>query len=137
MFYSVEKDGQRQWYNRKAVILSLEQGNKLREQHSLGPYEPSTPLAKASDISLGEVYRICHDYNDPVPFRPFLTKWRLLIDNLVEGKRRRRGATENTPTHSSSSSPRTPGKRKLMTSEDNSTPAKRGRRGARAGNKTR
>lgn len=54
LFYSVEKDGQRQWYNRKAVILSLEQGNKLREQHSLGPYEPSTPLAKASDISLGE-----------------------------------------------------------------------------------
>lgn len=55
MFYSVEKDGQRQWYNRTAVILSLEQGNKLREQHSLGPYEPFTPLAKASDISLGEI----------------------------------------------------------------------------------
>lgn len=54
LFYSVEKEGQRQWYNRKAVILSLEQGNKLREQHSLGPYEPSPPLAKASDISLGE-----------------------------------------------------------------------------------
>lgn len=54
LFYSVEKDGQRQWYNRTAVILSLEQGNKLREQHSLGPYEPSTPLAKASDISLGK-----------------------------------------------------------------------------------
>lgn len=55
LFYSVEKDGQRQWYNRTAVILSLEQGNKLREQHSLGPYEPFTPLAKASDISLGEI----------------------------------------------------------------------------------
>ncbi|XP_041792165.1 TP53-binding protein 1 isoform X2 [Chelmon rostratus] len=113
LFYSVEKDGQRQWYNRTAVILSLEQGNKLREQHSLGPYEPSTPLAKASDISL---------------------------DNLVEGKRRRRGAPggENTPNRSTSSSPRTPGpsgKRKLMTSEDDRTPAKRGRRGpgARAG----
>ncbi|XP_076590629.1 TP53-binding protein 1 isoform X3 [Chaetodon auriga] len=110
LFYSVEKDGQRQWYNRTAVILSLEQGNKLREQHSLGPYEPSTPLAKASDISL---------------------------DNLVEGKRRRRGAPggENTPNRSSSSSPRTPGpsgKRKLMASEDDRTPAKKGRRGARA-----
>ncbi|XP_044031051.1 TP53-binding protein 1 isoform X3 [Siniperca chuatsi] len=107
LFYSVEKDGQRQWYNRTSVILSLEQGNKLREQHSLGPYEPSIPLAKASDISL---------------------------DNLVEGKRRRRGAPEgqNTPNRSSSSSPRTPGpsgKRKLMTSEDDRTPAKRGRRG--------
>lgn len=54
LFYSVEKDGQRQWHNRTSVILSLEQGNKLREQHSLGPYEPSTPLTKASDISLGE-----------------------------------------------------------------------------------
>ncbi|XP_056225335.1 TP53-binding protein 1 isoform X3 [Seriola aureovittata] len=107
LFYSVERDGQRQWYNRTSVILSLEQGNKLREQHSLGPYEPSTPLAKASDISL---------------------------DNLVEGKRRRRVAPggQNTPNRSSSSSPRTPGpsgKRKLMTSEDNRTPAKRGRRG--------
>uniref|UniRef100_A0A3B4V9P2 TP53-binding protein 1 n=1 Tax=Seriola dumerili TaxID=41447 RepID=A0A3B4V9P2_SERDU len=107
LFYSVERDGQRQWYNRTSVILSLEQGNKLREQHSLGPYEPSTPLTKASDISL---------------------------DNLVEGKRRRRVAPggQNTPNRSSSSSPRTPGpsgKRKLMTSEDNRTPAKRGRRG--------
>ncbi|XP_040922338.1 TP53-binding protein 1 isoform X2 [Toxotes jaculatrix] len=113
LFYSVERDGQRQWYNRTAVILSLEQGNKLREQHSLGPYEPSTPLAKASDISL---------------------------DNLVEGKRRRRLAPggQNTPNRSSSSSPRTPGpsgKRKLMTSGEERTPAKRGRRGqgARAG----
>ncbi|XP_037610829.1 TP53-binding protein 1 isoform X1 [Sebastes umbrosus] len=111
LFYSVERDGQMQWYNRNAVILSLEQGNKLREQHSLGPYEPSAPLAKASDISL---------------------------DNLVEGKRRRRGAPEgqNTPNRSSSSgSPRTPGpsgKRKLMTSEDARSPAKRGRRGSGA-----
>ncbi|TMS13237.1 TP53-binding protein 1 [Larimichthys crocea] len=89
LFYSVEKDGQRQWYNRTAVILSLEQGNKLREQHSLGPYEPSTPLAKASDISLA-----------------------------------------TAPEH-----PGPSGKRKLMTSEDDRTPAKRGRRGpgARAG----
>lgn len=60
LFYSVEKDGQRQWYNRTAVILSLEQGNKLREQHSLGPYEPSTPLAKASDISLGKTTTAGH-----------------------------------------------------------------------------
>ncbi|CAI5672172.1 unnamed protein product [Oreochromis niloticus] len=110
LFYSVEKEGQRQWYNRTSVILSLEQGNKLREQHSLGPYEPTTPLAKASDISL---------------------------DNLVEGKRRRRGTPggQNTPNRSSSSSPRTPGtssKRKLMASEDNQGPAKRGRRGAGA-----
>ncbi|XP_016886215.1 TP53-binding protein 1 isoform X6 [Cynoglossus semilaevis] len=108
LFYSVERDGQRQWYNRTSIILSLEQGNKLREQHSLGPYEPSTPLAKASDISL---------------------------DNLVEGKRRRRVTSEGqntTPNRSSSSSSRTPGtsKRKLRTgSEDNQTPAKRGRRG--------
>ncbi|MEQ2208022.1 hypothetical protein XENOCAPTIV_023334, partial [Xenoophorus captivus] len=60
LFYSVEKDGQRQWYNRTAVILSLEQGNKLREQHSLGPYEPTTPLTKASDISLGQRVGICN-----------------------------------------------------------------------------
>lgn len=67
LFYNVEKDGQKQWYNRTAVILSLEQGNKLREQHSLGPYEPSTPLAKASDISLGKTAtaghrRMCRDH---------------------------------------------------------------------------
>ncbi|XP_063737131.1 TP53-binding protein 1 isoform X2 [Eleginops maclovinus] len=107
LFYSVEKDGQRTWHSRTSVILSLEQGNKLREQHSLGPYEPSTPLTKASDISL---------------------------DNLVEGKRRRRGAPEghSTPNRSSSGSPRTPGpsgKRKLMTYEGTRSPAKRGRRG--------
>ncbi|XP_050931500.1 LOW QUALITY PROTEIN: TP53-binding protein 1 [Lates calcarifer] len=111
LFYSVEREGQRQWYNRTSVILSLEQGNKLREQHSLGPYEPSTPLAKASDISL---------------------------DNLVEGKRRRRinPGAQNTPNRSSSSSPRTPGpsgKRKLRTtSENDRTPPKRGRRGSGA-----
>ncbi|KAM6943544.1 TP53-binding protein 1 [Xenentodon cancila] len=112
LFYSVEREGQRQWYNRTAVILSLEQGNKLREQHSLGPYEPATPLTKASDISL---------------------------DNLVEGKRRRRGTPggPNTPNRGSSSSPRSPGpssKRKLMAPEDGQTPSKRGRRrgGARA-----
>uniref|UniRef100_UPI0037E93669 TP53-binding protein 1 isoform X3 n=1 Tax=Semicossyphus pulcher TaxID=241346 RepID=UPI0037E93669 len=116
LLYSVERDGQRQWYNRTSIILSLDQGNKLREQHSLGPYEPSTPLTKASDISL---------------------------DNLVEGKRRRTGAPGggDTPHRSSSSSPRTPGpsgKRKLMTSEDGWTPSKRGRRGggARAAQRT-
>uniref|UniRef100_A0A3Q1H9K7 TP53-binding protein 1 n=1 Tax=Acanthochromis polyacanthus TaxID=80966 RepID=A0A3Q1H9K7_9TELE len=110
LFYNVEREGQKQWYNRTSIILSLEQGNKLREQHSLGPYEPSTPLAKASDISL---------------------------DNLVEGKRRRRGTPggQNTPNRSSSSSPRTPGpsgKRKLLSSNDNRSAAKRGRRGAGA-----
>ncbi|XP_042174540.1 TP53-binding protein 1 isoform X4 [Oncorhynchus tshawytscha] len=130
LFYSVEKQGQttaveregqttaveregqttattaveRQWYSRSSVILTMEQGNRLREQYGLGPYEPSTPLAKASDISL---------------------------DNLVEGKRRRRGITGGA-------SPLTPGpsgKRKLISSEDRDrTPAKRGRRGgARAG----
>ena len=54
LYYSVEREGQSQWHSRSSVILSLEQGNLLREQHSLGPYEPATPLAKASDISLGE-----------------------------------------------------------------------------------
>ncbi|XP_053721385.1 TP53-binding protein 1 isoform X2 [Synchiropus splendidus] len=106
LFYSVEKDGQKQWYNRTSVILSLEQGNRLREQHSLGPYEPSTPLAKASDISL---------------------------DNLVEGKRRRRVGTGglNATSHSTLGSPRTPGtsfKRKAVSSDDERTPVKRGRR---------
>ncbi|KAM9764542.1 TP53-binding protein 1 isoform 2-T4 [Menidia menidia] len=102
LFYSVEKEGQRRWYSRAAVILSLEQGNRLREQHSLGPYQPSTPLAKASDISL---------------------------DNLVDGKRRRRGPPPggaDTPNRS----PRTPsGKRKLTAGEESRTPSKRGRRG--------
>ncbi|XP_020567133.1 TP53-binding protein 1 isoform X1 [Oryzias latipes] len=107
LFYSIERDGQRHWHNRTAVILSLDQGNRLREQHSLGPYETSTPLTKASDISL---------------------------DNLVEGKRRRKGTPggAHTPNRSSSSSPRTPGpsgKRKLMAPEENRTPSKRGRRG--------
>uniref|UniRef100_A0A673Z876 TP53-binding protein 1 n=1 Tax=Salmo trutta TaxID=8032 RepID=A0A673Z876_SALTR len=106
LFYSVEKQGQTTWYSRSSVILTMEQGNRLREQYGLGPYEPVTPLAKASDISL---------------------------DNLVEGKRRRRGITGGA-------SPLTPGpsgKRKLISSEDRDrTPAKRGRRGgggARAG----
>ncbi|XP_077420799.1 TP53-binding protein 1 [Vanacampus margaritifer] len=110
LFYNVERDGEEQWYNRTSVILSLEQGNRLREHHSLGPYEPSTPLAKAADISL---------------------------DNLVEGKRRRRGVPggSNTPIHSSTSSPRNPGpstKRRLRTSDNDSSPAKRSRRGAGA-----
>ncbi|XP_036399945.1 TP53-binding protein 1 [Megalops cyprinoides] len=113
-FYSVEKDGQCKWYGRMAVILSMEQGNRLREHYGLGPYEPVTPLAKASDISL---------------------------DNLVEGKRKRRGnmGATGTPSRSSSDSPRTPGpsgKRKLISSaDDEKTPAKRGRKsaGPRAG----
>uniref|UniRef100_A0A8C2D6N8 TP53-binding protein 1 n=2 Tax=Cyprinus carpio TaxID=7962 RepID=A0A8C2D6N8_CYPCA len=109
--YCVEKDGQRNWYSRTSVILSMEQGSRLREQYGLGPYEPSTPQAMASDISL---------------------------DNLVEGKRRRRGNSSGpgTPTRSSSNSPRNPGpsgKRKLISgAEDERTPAKRGRRGGGA-----
>ncbi|KAJ7311386.1 hypothetical protein JRQ81_007006 [Phrynocephalus forsythii] len=116
LFYCVEKDGQRKWYRRAAVILSLEQGNRLREQFGLGPYEPITPLTKAADISL---------------------------DNLVEGKRRRRhlGSPPTTTTSSSSTTPvrrglespmtphrPLPGKRKLGASEEERSPAKRGRR---------
>ena len=54
LYYSIEKEGQRKWYTRMAVILSLEQGNRLREQYGLGPYEAVTPLTKAADISLGK-----------------------------------------------------------------------------------
>lgn len=53
LFYCIEKDGQRKWYRRTAVILSLEQGNRLREQFGLGPCQPTTPLTRAADISLG------------------------------------------------------------------------------------
>ncbi|MGH0161964.1 UNVERIFIED_CONTAM: hypothetical protein FKN15_041789 [Acipenser sinensis] len=107
-YYCVEKDGQRKWYRRMAVILSLEQGNRLREQFGLGPYEPVMPLTKASDISL---------------------------DNLVEGKRKRRGNAvgSGTPTRGVADSPRGPGyagKRKLISSEDDKSPAKRGRKSA-------
>lgn len=105
LYYSVEREGQCQWHSRSSVILSMEQGNRLREQHSLGPYQPSTPLAKASDISL---------------------------DNLVEGKRRRRGGSGAQGGAPAPSSPRTPGpsgKRKLMSSTEEKSPAKRGRRG--------
>ncbi|OCT89674.1 TP53-binding protein 1 isoform X2 [Xenopus laevis] len=123
LYYCVEKDGQRKWYKRMAVILSLEQGNRLREQYGLGPYEPSTPLTKASDISL---------------------------DNLVEGKRKRRGnlIVTGTPTTSSSSSTSTPtrkvaenlrtslgplsGKRKLISSDEDKSPAKRIRKSGAA-----
>ncbi|XP_006883270.1 PREDICTED: tumor suppressor p53-binding protein 1 [Elephantulus edwardii] len=120
LYYSIEKEGQRKWYKRMAVILSLEQGNKLREQYGLGPYEAVTPLTKAADISL---------------------------DNLVEGKRKRRSNISSpvTPTASSSSSttptrkitesPRASmgvlsGKRKLIISEEERSPAKRGRKSA-------
>ncbi|XP_011353296.1 TP53-binding protein 1 isoform X2 [Pteropus vampyrus] len=120
LYYSIEKEGQRKWYKRMAVILSLEQGNRLREQYGLGPYEAVTPLTKAADISL---------------------------DNLVEGKRKRRSniSSPATPTASSSSSttpsrkitesPRAStgvlsGKRKLATSEEERSPAKRGRKSA-------
>ncbi|XP_074145525.1 TP53-binding protein 1 isoform X2 [Sminthopsis crassicaudata] len=119
LYYSIEKEGQRKWYKRMAVILSLEQGNKLREQYGLGPYEPVTPLTKAADISL---------------------------DNLVEGKRKRRSNLNSpgTPITSSSSATATPprkalesprvsmgllsGKRKLICSEEDRSPAKRGRK---------
>ncbi|XP_030650034.1 TP53-binding protein 1 [Chanos chanos] len=113
LLYCVEKDGQSKWYGRRAVILSVEQGNRLREQFGLAPYEPTTPHTMASDISL---------------------------DNLVEGKRRRRGNTAGsvTPNRNSSSSPRTPGpsgKRKLISpAEDQQTPAKRAHKTGR--NKT-
>ncbi|KAA0723631.1 TP53-binding protein 1 [Triplophysa tibetana] len=111
--YCVEKDGQTMWYNRTSVILSMEQGNRLREPYGLGPYEPSTPQTMACDISL---------------------------DNLVEGKRRRRGNPNETatPNRSATNSPRTPGKRKLNSgTDDERTPTKRGRRGggARVGQK--
>lgn len=55
LLYHVERGAQRQWFSRSSVILSLDQGNKLREQHSLGPYEPVSALPKASDISLGKL----------------------------------------------------------------------------------
>ncbi|XP_066052167.1 TP53-binding protein 1 isoform X3 [Chamaea fasciata] len=116
LYYCIEKEGQRKWYKRTAVILSLEQGNKLREQFGLGPYEPVTPLTKAADISL---------------------------DNLVEGKRKRRSnlgspstsSSSTTPTRKGQESPRVPpvslsGKRKLIASEDERSPAKRGRKSA-------
>ncbi|NXG79278.1 TP53B protein, partial [Baryphthengus martii] len=113
LYYCIEKEDQRKWYKRMAVILSLEQGNKLREQFGLGPYEPVTPLTKAADISL---------------------------DNLVEGKRKRRNlgspsasSSSTTPTRKGPESPRAPpgtlsGKRKLVASEDERSPAKRGRK---------
>ncbi|NWV40401.1 TP53B protein, partial [Grantiella picta] len=116
LYYCIEKEGQRKWYKRMAVILSLEQGNKLREQFGLGPYEPVTPLTKAADISL---------------------------DNLVEGKRKRRGnlgspstsSSSTTPIRKGQESPRVlpislSGKRKLIASEDERSPAKRGRKSA-------
>ncbi|XP_041034145.1 TP53-binding protein 1 [Carcharodon carcharias] len=51
-YYCIEKDGLQKWYKRMAVILSLEQGNRLREQFGLDPCEATTPLAMAADISL-------------------------------------------------------------------------------------
>ncbi|XP_069078699.1 TP53-binding protein 1 isoform X2 [Pleurodeles waltl] len=116
LYYCIQKEGQRKWYKRMAVILSLDQGNKLREQFGLGPYEPLTPLTKPADISL---------------------------DNLVEGKRKRRSnlstsnlaaiSTATTPTRKVSESPRSAmgilsGKRKLITSEEERSPVKRMRK---------
>ncbi|XP_019500423.1 PREDICTED: tumor suppressor p53-binding protein 1 [Hipposideros armiger] len=120
LYYSIEKEGQRKWYKRMAVILSLEQGNRLREQYGLGPYEAVTPLTKAADISL---------------------------DNLVEGKRKRRSnisspatttassGSSTTPARKVTESPRAStgvlsGKRKLISSEEERSPAKRGRKSA-------
>ncbi|XP_071425041.1 TP53-binding protein 1 isoform X2 [Pithys albifrons albifrons] len=116
LYYCIEKEGQRKWYKRTAVILSQEQGNKLREQFGLSPYEPATPLTKAADISL---------------------------DNLVEGKRKRRSnlgspstsSSSTTPTRKGQESPRVPsgtlsGKRKLVPCEDERSSAKRGRKSA-------
>ncbi|NXO90014.1 TP53B protein, partial [Certhia brachydactyla] len=116
LYYCIEKEGQRKWYKRMAVILSLEQGNKLREQFGLGPYDHASPLTKAADISL---------------------------DNLVEGKRNRRSnfgspstsSSSTTPTRKGQESPRVPpvslsGKRKLIPSEDERSPAKRVRKSA-------
>ncbi|XP_060709944.1 TP53-binding protein 1 isoform X2 [Hemiscyllium ocellatum] len=104
-YYCIEKDGLQKWYKRMAVILSLEQGNRLREQFGLDPYEATTPLTMAADISL---------------------------DNLVEGKRKRRSNSgASTPTRKQGESPRGPtfsGKRKLMGSDEERSPAKRGRR---------
>lgn len=116
LYYCIQKEGQRKWYKRMAVILSLDQGNKLREQFGLGPYEPLTPLTKPADISL---------------------------DNLVEGKRKRRSnictsnlaaiSTATTPTRKLSESPRgamgiLSGKRKLISSEEERSPVKRARK---------
>uniref|UniRef100_A0A3B4AB13 BRCT domain-containing protein n=1 Tax=Periophthalmus magnuspinnatus TaxID=409849 RepID=A0A3B4AB13_9GOBI len=92
-----------------SVILSLDQGNRLRDKHSLGPYQPPPALGKAADISL---------------------------DNLVEGKRKRRGAQSGlaTPTRSPRAPRSKPGpspgpnpgsKRKL--GSDGTPAAKRGR----------
>uniref|UniRef100_UPI00398E6441 TP53-binding protein 1 isoform X1 n=1 Tax=Pristiophorus japonicus TaxID=55135 RepID=UPI00398E6441 len=104
-YYCIEKDGLQKWYKRMAVILSLEQGNRLREQFGLDPCEPTTPLTMAADISL---------------------------DNLVEGKRKRRSSVgASTPTRKQAESPRglaLSGKRKLMSSDEERSPAKRGRK---------
>uniref|UniRef100_A0A4W3HSN8 BRCT domain-containing protein n=1 Tax=Callorhinchus milii TaxID=7868 RepID=A0A4W3HSN8_CALMI len=87
-----------------AVILSLEQGNRLREQFGLDPCEPTTPLTMAADISL---------------------------DNLVEGKRKRRSnASSTTPSKKQADTPRgtsVTGKRKLISSDEERSPVKRGR----------
>ncbi|XP_040270019.1 TP53-binding protein 1 isoform X2 [Bufo bufo] len=119
LYYCIEKEGQKKWYKRMAVILSLEQGNKLREQFGLGPYDPCTPLTKGSDISL---------------------------DNLVEGKRKRRSnlsvtstpttsltASTSTPTRKGSDNPRSSmgvpsGKRKLISTDEDTSSPKRGRK---------
>lgn len=67
LYYSIEKEGQRKWYKRMAVILSLEQGNRLREQYGLGPYEAVTPLTKAADISLGKTFASRTTASGPLP----------------------------------------------------------------------
>ncbi|XP_032088648.1 TP53-binding protein 1 isoform X2 [Thamnophis elegans] len=111
LFYCIEKDGQQKWYRRTAVILSLEQGNRLREQFGLGPCQPATPLTRAADISL---------------------------DNLVEGKRKRRSIASPSPSSGSTTPVRKSpeplsSKRKLAAVSEEEQPAKRGRRLALAG----
>ncbi|OWK08999.1 TP53BP1, partial [Cervus elaphus hippelaphus] len=123
LYYSIEKEGQRKWYKRMAVILSLEQGKTARAVWP-GP-TGGGPQTMGDDLPLAHC----------------------IADNLVEGKRKRRSNINSpaTPTTSSSSSttpprkvPESPrattgvpsGKRKLVTSEEERSPAKRGRKSA-------
>ncbi|XP_032818669.2 TP53-binding protein 1 isoform X2 [Petromyzon marinus] len=114
LYYCVEKDGQRKWYRRVAVILSSEQGDQLRAQYSLDPLCPPTPHKRMADVSL---------------------------DNLVEGKRQRRlgtAAEGRSPTTQAARQPQSPrvvpstGKRRLQLTDQGSSdvgsPAKRGRK---------
>uniref|UniRef100_UPI00358FBD09 TP53-binding protein 1-like isoform X2 n=1 Tax=Myxine glutinosa TaxID=7769 RepID=UPI00358FBD09 len=101
VFYCVEKEGQRKWYKRIAVILSVEQGDRLRAQYSLDPLAPPTPHIGIADVSL---------------------------DNLVEGKRRRRGSPGQctlSPASKRAARKGSLGKRRLS-EQGESSPSKRG-----------